>query len=287
MRSPDRTETTLESEPVLDDIEARPGSTVSLLRTVIGLYLRDVGGWVATKHLVALLRDVGISEQATRNAVSRIKGKALLIPETRDTPGYRLNPRAIPMLERGDRRIFRVRAMRAGDPWCLISFTVAERRRDVRHQLRRRLQWIGCGTVAPGLWIAPETLRDEILVITDTLDVQATLFETGDPHLTGPGRGSFADAVNSWWDLDALRAAHQQFLQATAKLPRDPQTDTEAFAAYVRLVDEWRLIPYIDPGLPRELLPGDWPGDASAERFTTMRSTLEDRAHRHVGAVLQ
>ena len=32
---------------VLDDIDARPGSTASLLRTIVGLYLRPLGGWIS------------------------------------------------------------------------------------------------------------------------------------------------------------------------------------------------------------------------------------------------
>src|SRR5690606_21856175 len=41
---------------VLDDMDSRPGSTTSLLRTVIGLYLRDAGGWMPTTSLVELMQ---------------------------------------------------------------------------------------------------------------------------------------------------------------------------------------------------------------------------------------
>ena len=45
---------------VLDDMDSRPGSTTSLLRTVIGLYLRDAGGWMSAKDIVeASLRIAG------------------------------------------------------------------------------------------------------------------------------------------------------------------------------------------------------------------------------------
>ncbi|GAB6937239.1 hypothetical protein ACQP60_09890 [Isoptericola variabilis] len=40
---------------ILDDQDARPGSATSVLRTVVGLYARDLGGRLAAADLVALL----------------------------------------------------------------------------------------------------------------------------------------------------------------------------------------------------------------------------------------
>ncbi len=49
---------------VLDDMDSRPpGSTTSLLRTVIGLYLRDAGGWMSAKDMVTLMEAWAPPEQ--------------------------------------------------------------------------------------------------------------------------------------------------------------------------------------------------------------------------------
>src|SRR6478609_11390339 len=87
---------------VLDDIDARPGSTASLLRTLIGLYLRPLGGWISAADLVALAADLGIPPAQARTAIARLKQKGLLLPERREAIGYGLSPAAMPMLERGD-----------------------------------------------------------------------------------------------------------------------------------------------------------------------------------------
>ena len=34
-----------------------------------------------------------------------------------------------------------------------------------------------------------------------------------------------------------------------------------AFRDYVSLVAEWRRLPFLDPGLPTEILPEDWEGE--------------------------
>lgn len=257
---------------VLDDIEARPGSTTSLLRTVIGLYLRPLGGQITSAALVRLAGDLGIPAARARTAITRLKQRGLLLA-TADA-GYALNPAALPMLERGDRRIFAVRTMAADDEWLLVSATIPETRRDLRHQLRRRLQFLGAGAVTAGLWILPGHLADEAEQLLTELDarVYATLFRTSDPMAADP----LACAAARWWDLDALRAEHERFLASLAALEH-----AEPFAAYVRLIDNWRVLPYVDPGLPRTLLPDDWPGERSVREFERLSHALAPAALAH------
>jgi phenylacetic acid degradation operon negative regulatory protein len=260
--------------PVLDDIDARPGSTASLLRTLIGLYLRPLGGWISAADLVSLAGDLGIPTAQARTGIARLKQRGLLIAERRHAIGYRLNPDAAPMLERGDRRIFEMREMTDADSWCLISFSIPESARSVRHQLRRRLQWIGAGVVSPALWICPGHLQGEVEEIVADLDARAwvTLFQAGTPSTPR----TLPEAAADWWDLDALRAEHLTFQQSLTTLPDDP------FAAYLQLIDRWRVLPYVDPGLPRAMLPADWPGGRSFSEFARLARAHADAAWQHV-----
>ncbi|MFK4639210.1 PaaX family transcriptional regulator [Paenarthrobacter histidinolovorans] len=256
---------------VLDDMDSRPGSTTSLLRTVIGLYLRDAGGWMSTKDIVVLMDALGTSATVTRTALGRLRKKDVLLQETRDgVPGFTLTEGAATMLARGDRRIYNPRTMSPTDPWCLISFSIPETEREKRHQLRRRLHWIGCGTVAAGLWICPDSLRVEVEEILADLELRdsTTIFVAGTP-LVG---GSLREAASKWWDLEAVAELHRDFIgeHAAAVIGVEPEVEpgATAFAAYVRCIDRWRIIPYLDPGLPPSFLPEDWPGMQGAELFT-------------------
>ncbi|MFS0910423.1 PaaX family transcriptional regulator C-terminal domain-containing protein [Microbacterium sp. 179-I 3D2 NHS] len=262
---------------VLDDIDARPGSTASLLRTVVGLFLRPSGGWISTADLVALAGDLGIPDAPARTGITRLKQRGLLLAERRDAAGYRLNPAAERMLELGDRRIFAMREMTDADPWCLVSFSIPESARSIRHQLRRRLQWIGAGTVSPALWICPGHLQGEVELILDELDARAwaTLFQASAPAPAG----SLVEAAADWWDLDRLEAEHRAFQSSLDTLPAEP------FAAYVHLIDRWRVLPYTDPGLPPSMLPDDWPGRRSFEEFARLSGRLAAPAGAHVRAV--
>ena len=268
----------------LDDFDARSGSATSLLRTVVGAHLRGIEGGIAIADLITLMGSVGVSAVSARSAVLRVKTKGLLTAETvGGQPGYRLNPEAIPMLERGDRRIYSFRQQGDNDPWCLVSYSIPETQRDARHQLRRRLAWIGCGTVATGLWICPAHLADEVEGILVDLGLRdtATVFIASELRPAGTS----TEAAAKWWDLDRLAALHRTFLgrHADAASFGSPE---EAFARYVRALDDWRIIPYLDPGLPPRALPADWPGFESVALFERLTSTLAGPATEYVRSVV-
>ncbi|GAA1219509.1 PaaX family transcriptional regulator [Rhodoglobus aureus] len=263
---------------ILDDFDSRPGSATSLLRTFVGSQLRQLGGWISSAQLVRIMEALGVPANGARSAITRVKSKGLLFSEVvNGQQGYRVNADAVPMLESGDRRIFSFRQQREDDHWCLISFSIPESRRDARHQLRRRLGWIGCGTVATGLWICPAALKDEVQEILDDLDLRecATLFITGRPE----ANRSLEDAAAQWWDLERLRELHERFLAQHSSQVGPAATDAEAFARYIHALDQWRVIPYLDPGLPNSALPTEWPGQASLELFGRISRSLAARAH--------
>jgi len=254
-----------------------------LLRTIIGCYLRRLGGWISSAALMELMTTVGVNQTGTRTAILRVRSKGILTTEVRDgRAGYALEPAALPRLARGDRRIYSPRAMNVSDRWCLISYSLPESQRQLRHQLRRRLSWIGCGTVSAALWICPEYLTREVEDILTDLGVgeEAVIFLASEPRLDG----GLERAVAQWWDLPAIAARHQEFLSAYGSVA-DSLTPRQAFASWMGCLDAWRVIPYVDPGLPLAWLPADWPGNRSIPLFADLRKRLEDPSSHYVQQV--
>ncbi len=269
---------------VSDDAESRSGSATSLLRTIVGCYLRQCGGWIAASALTELMSMLGVSQTRTRTAILRVRSKGLLDPEVRDgSAGYALGPAAIPALARGDRRIYTARQMDPSDRWCLISYSIPESQRQLRHQLRRRLGGIGCGTVSAALWICPEYLAADVEEILADLGVRisAAIFLADETHVAG----GLERAVGQWWDLPAIAARHQSFLSAYGSVAASDLTPREAFATWIGCVDAWRVIPYADPGLPAAWLPADWPGNVTVRLFADLREQLEQLSGRYVHEV--
>jgi phenylacetic acid degradation operon negative regulatory protein len=47
------------------------------------------------------------------------------------------------------------------------------------------------------------------------------------------------------------------------------------------VIDQWRKLPFRDPGLPREILPADWSAPAAGALFEGLVAALEDPALAH------
>ena len=102
--------------------------------------------------------------------------------------------------------------------------------------------------------------------------------------------GDPADKVAQWWDLTALGQLYAEFvdthaptLESWRSLGGTP-SGQQAFADYVRALTAWRRLPYLDPGLPTDLLPASWSGTTAAETFFALHALLADPAHDFVTA---
>jgi phenylacetic acid degradation operon negative regulatory protein len=270
------------------DATARSARLRHLIITVYGLYARSDGGWLSVAALIRLLGDLGVDEPAVRSAISRLKRRGILEARRQEgSAGYQLSAEALAILREGDARIFRRRRAVLGDGWLLAVFSVPEAERHRRHVLRSELTRLGFGMVAPGVWIVPahpddataETLRRL------GLDSYADLF-----HADHLAFGDPADKIRDWWDLDDLELRYKAFIQAYEPTLRRYEDGIggagQAFADYVRVVTDWRQLPYLDPGLPAELLPAGWAGLRAAEDFFALRAVLEEPARVYVQRVL-
>lgn len=169
----------------------------------------------------------------------------------------------------------------------MAVFSVPETERQRRHTLRSRLAWLGFGTVAAGVWIAPAHLEDEtrdVLVRYD-LAPYVRLFRS---HFVG--FGDLREQVRAWWDIAGLEKLYEEFVTSQAPVLtrwRHGRVDDDqaAFADYVRTLSLWRRLPFLDPGLAPELLPQPWEGARAADAFVALQERLSDAARRHVVAV--
>lgn len=268
----------------------------ALILGVYGAFGRQFGGWLAISHLIALLGELGVDAQAVRSSTSRLKRRGMLEREPRSgMAGYALTPVALEVLAEGDRRIYaghRPADLSAG--WVLVVFSIPESRRDQRHVLRSRLTWLGFGNLASGVWIAPAKLRTDLeaalhrLGLTSYVDV----FEA-----SYTGFAEVRSLVTRAWDLPALSEQYAAFLDTWRPVlhawgrdlglsGRGAASDRGAFADYLAALTEWRRLPFLDPGLPVEVLPEDWPGHAASNVFQALRDVIESRAEAHVHSVV-
>ncbi|WP_255450499.1 PaaX family transcriptional regulator C-terminal domain-containing protein [Skermania sp. ID1734] len=261
-----------------------------LIVTVYGLYARETENWLSVSSVVRLLRQLGVDEPAVRSSISRLKRRGTLVSENRDgVAGYALSESALRTIREGDRRIFHMTRATSDDGWLLAVFSIPETERDKRHEMRMILTRMGFGTTAPGVWIAPAHVHDEVADALRDSDLAQFVDLFHAEHLAF---GDLRTKVSQWWDLDGLQELYSQFIAQFAPLRehlrrRRKLEAHDAFVAYVQMLTTWRRLPYLDPGLPLELLPKGWDGARAGELFEWLRQRLVEPAHAYARGVIE
>ncbi|HEV2451504.1 MAG TPA: PaaX family transcriptional regulator C-terminal domain-containing protein [Streptosporangiaceae bacterium] len=176
--------------------------------------------------------------------------------------------------------------------------------RPARHRLRTRLSWAGFGSPAPGVWVS--THADRIDEAQRVLDEAGLLGESQIFQARWAGGGPLAAMVTQAWDLASIERSYEAFLTEFGGASSETATSEDAgsedagsegagsegagsegaslegeghgngtgdsLARLAGLVHAWRRFPFLDPGLPAELLPARWSGVTAAELFTRLHT---------------
>ncbi|WP_308188757.1 PaaX family transcriptional regulator C-terminal domain-containing protein [Streptomyces sp. MNU89] len=239
---------------------ARPES---FLLALFGDYVLDRGVAVSTGSVIAVLRQLGVGEHATRAAAARMARRGLLRSVRRGRRAYLgLTPHGTAVLRDGRDKLEAEVVDRHWDGrWTLLAFSVPESRRADRHALRTRLGWAGFGPLRSGLWVSTRAADlSDTLARLDLLD-HAEVFRAEAALWTDPAR-----IVREAWDLSALAAGYRRF---TDRWSGAELGERDGLALRTRLTAEWLLLIRHDPRLPRDLLTEKWPGVRAQELFRT------------------
>jgi phenylacetic acid degradation operon negative regulatory protein len=256
-----------------------------LILSLFGLYARGKANWLSVRSLIALMTDLDVDASATRSSVSRLKKRGVLEPAKADgQAGYRLSASALAVLREGDARIWSRPRASVGDGWLMVVFSVPEAERGKRHELRSLLTRLGFGTAAPGVWISPGTAYDETLAALDRAGLTSYTELFRGAYL---GSGPADVRVSEWWDLPAIASLYDEFVADHLPLTRlSSPAPARAFTAYVPMLTAWRRLPYLDPGIPLELLPAAWPGVHAGDLFAELDGRLREPAAEHAHELL-
>lgn len=239
-------------------------SPTRLLLAFLGVFVLDHPHRrrVDARVIIDVLASLGITEGAARVTLNRMVNNGLLDRERSGrTAAYGLTDKAETILHDGGLRVDADKPFeRSGDTWTLLSYSVPESKRDLRHRLRSQLLWAGFGRIRDGLWVAPGIV--DVGALLDTLHAEnAIAFAFVGHPAESEASGGFVAAA---WDLDALRARHDEFIR-TWSFKGTPTLN--AVAARTAMAADWLSLLRADPGLPSMYLPADWPADTSAKVY--------------------
>ena len=257
----------------------------SLVFDLFGDYLRYRGGQVRLRGLVALMGCFDVPEATVRVVVARLRKEGWLSSrrDGRETV-YALTDTAWGLLDEGRDRIFsRARGPWDGQ-WNMVIYSVPETERALRVQLRKKLAWLGFGSLSSAVWISAHDRGDDVrAAFLDEPAVTLDIFRS-----RSAGIDADRDVAARSWDLDALDQAYGDLLEIyrprLVAYRRGELKGADALVERMKLVQDYRRFPFRDPDLPPELLPEGWRGRLAHEVFLEAHGLLRGPAEASVDA---
>lgn len=260
------------------------------LLTLLGTYFLGVEDKVPSTFFVDVLGDFGLSETASRNALSRVARQGFLEPTKRGRSTYYALTETAHSRQR--RRLKQIvdfgRVLPEWDgTWTVATFSVSEDQRHLRHQARQILRQSGFGLLYDGVWVSPWPLAEDSRQAMLKIGIDRITVFTGAASVAFGGEG---DPVSAF-ELEAVRPLLESFIARTAPivdaLRSSKISPTDALRLRIETLRDWRNLGENHPDLPSALLPADWPLAMARKLFEQaydgLAAAAEARMRHHVG----
>ncbi|MDG4830751.1 PaaX family transcriptional regulator C-terminal domain-containing protein [Solwaraspora sp. WMMD1047] len=245
----------------------------------------DATGPIRASALIGVLEGAGIGAPATRATLDRLVHSGILV---RSRSGreirFSLTEHGVAVLREATHR---VRGPRPFDPqgegWTLVTFSIPEGQRTLRHRLRSTLTWEGFAPIRDGLWLAPGEvdLAGSLEPLQQDLPPNAVVAF----HARELAGFPIGDSVRSAWDVEAIRREHLAFIEIWGE-PTAAELAPSALTVRTMLVADWLALLRADPRLPREFMDAQWPAALSAEVYRRMHDSLIEASEAEFAALV-
>ncbi len=224
--------------------------------------------------LIEVLEDVGVAAPATRATLDRMVRRGMLSRERRGREIlFSLTRDGSAVLREATERVRGPHPFAPhGEGWTLVTFSVPENQRTLRHRLRSALTWEGFAPLRDGLWLAPGEV--DLAAALEPLRADLPAGAVTGFHAHELAGFAMADSVRAAWDLQSIASAHETFIETWSAPSADAEAGSE-LAARTMLVADWLALLRADPRLPRHFLGADWPADRSFEVYWRWRRRLD------------
>lgn len=225
---------------------------------------------LAAGPVIEVLGDLGVSGHAARSTLTRMADRGLLARHRRGREAYfALTGHGSAVLAEGQAAALQSPDRDWDGTWTVVSFSLPEDQRALRHQIRSRLVWRGFGLLQGGMWIA-----------AGTVDIQTLLEDLGvGPYIrvftAAPAAPTTdADLIRDAFDLPEIAARYEAFISRwDGTLPT-----ADPLCFLLSLQGEWAQIARADPRLPLDRLPSEWPAPGAFELYQRLYGRVRPAA---------
>ncbi|HXB89285.1 PaaX family transcriptional regulator C-terminal domain-containing protein [Mycobacterium sp.] len=221
---------------------------------VLSVLLGAHPAWASAAELIRLTSDFGIREPTLRVALTRMVGAGDLI---RSADGYRLAERLLARQRRQDDAMRpQLRPWRGY--WTTVIVTSVGTDPRTRAALRTTLHDKRFGELREGVWMRPDNLEVDL---DAELRARVRIVQARDD--------APAELAGQLWDLSSWARTGHRLLAEMSEAANVPARFVVAAAIVRHLL--------IDPVLPSELLPADWPGAPLRAAYNDFAAELTER----------
>lgn len=250
-----------------------------LLVTLLGDYWHGRVVAIPSAAIVELLGEFGITAASARSALSRLARRGILdLMREGRTTSYRLKQEFLNAgASRADRLLsFGAEPARPWDGRCVIvTFSMPDENRRDRDALRPLLRSWGFAPLQDGAWLSVRATEEEVRAGIHELGFDGVAAFTA--QLIHPVDAGARRALVDW-SLERLGGMYEEFADRYADArelaARGAIAPSEALVLRTRMMDEWRTLVRLDPDLPADLLPPDWPRASARRTFEAVYDGL-------------
>lgn len=268
-------------------------NTRSVIITLYGDYIRHFGNEIWIGSLIELLEAFGYTEQSIRAAISRMSKQDWLTKRKIGNKSYySLTEYGMKRTKEAAGRIYQIKPSDWDGLWRIFIYNIPERRRNIRDQMRKELIWCGFGSVSNSAWVTPNDLKNQVEMIINKYKITENVHFFTSQNI---GPKSDQQIIKECWNIEEINQMYISFIESFLdKYAEDKDrtingtlSDKECFVKRTMLVHQYRKSLFIDPGLPKELLPDRWMRDQAATLFQDYYQLLVHPANQYFEKIFQ
>jgi len=280
------------SRPIITSIKKEiPNRTPHLLITVFGDAIQPHGGEVWLGSLIRLLQPLGINERLVRTSVYRLtQDEWFESTKVGRKSFYRLTRSAACSVASAERRIYYAPEKAWNGKWDLIFTGTAGITREQRAELRKRLSWLGFGTIATNVFGHPSASLDPVWELFETLGVKGQAAVMRAQNIGNDYGLGTEEMVRQCFNLEALEKEYKGFIKRYRRLADAIEEESDlsdespehCFMLRTMLVHQFRRLLLRDPLLPTPLLPERWAGTEAQQLCAFIYKAIAPQAERYI-----
>ncbi len=266
-------------------------SARNLLVTAFGDAFAPSDTAVPVQALVELLSIVGVNDRLVRTSLSRLVRDGILRNERVGRRSiYSIDPAARTLFEHADSRIYAHREVPWDGRWTLAVVDPTASTPTGRSVLRRELEWLGMGSIAPNVLAAPNLDPAAITSMLERIGGEHHVLVTRGAAATGASTMTDEEIARRCVPVEELSARYGQVVEWFAPLlaafdATVAPTTEDCWAARLLLIATFRRVVLVDPALPRPMLPTAWNGDVARTLTASLYGRVRPLAERRLAEV--